>query len=191
MGTMFSFLGFQRRLKRLEEMADVNGDGIVTRRELEEYTVAKLNEKESEIEMLRARNVYLTEKIIRMKSKHKEEVSKWKRAYETSYLNTQKLIDERASTRDINSTTPVNSTISSQSIDKFVDELIADPNINIYLIPDTVEKTIYSNTLKMVFSLLQKTFNNVSVDIIGHEFKLKMQPTDTSSNSVEDQRSDQ
>ena len=187
---MFSFLGFQRRLKRLEEMADVNGDGIVTRRELEEYTVAKLNEKESEIAMLRARNVYLTEKITRMKSKHKEEVSKWKRAYETSYLNTQKLIDELASsTRDISSTpqSTVNSTISSQSIDKFVDELIDDPNINIYLIPDSVERTIYSNTLKMVFSLLQKTFNNVSVDIIGHEFKLKMQP----SNSAEDQRSDQ
>ena len=67
-------------------------------------------------------------------------------------------------------------TISTQSIDKFVDDLIADPNVNIYLIPDRVEKTMYTNTLKMFFSILQKTFNNISVDIIGHEFKMSVVP---------------
>ena len=66
--------------------------------------------------------------------------------------------------------------ISNDSIDDFVEKLLDDPNTNIYILPDSIERPLYSNLLKLMFHSLEKAVNSFKVDFIGHEMKVTFEP---------------
>lgn len=103
----------------------------------------------------------------------KERADKWERAYNDLHKRHEDYLESIAKESD----KPPTSVISTGAISRFVDELLADPNINIYYLPDTIEKPLYTNILKIVLSLVQKSLNHTNLDIIGHEFKMSMRPT--------------
>jgi hypothetical protein len=46
------------------------------------------------------------------------------------------------------------------------------------MLPDSIEKPLYTNTLKIILSIVQKMFNHTSLDIIGHQVTMQMEPTE-------------
>lgn len=64
--------------------------------------------------------------------------------------------------------------ISTEAIDHIVDELIADPDLKMEFVPDSIERKMYTNMLKVLLGVIQKTLDNASMEIIGHEFKIQM-----------------
>lgn len=170
MGNYFSQQ--EHRLQRLEQAIDSNGDGIVTKTELQGY----LKNRDSELAMLQTEKAVLQKQILKMEELHEialenseKETVKWHNAYVSLQEKFIKLEAEK------NTNKP--SVICNGAVDDFVDELLKDPNINIYLLPDSIERKVYSNTLKIILSTLQKMFNNTNLDIIGHQLKLSLQPT--------------
>lgn len=185
MGTFFSkrreLWCLQKRMDLIEEKADLNGDGVVTKKELKEYAAGELQLKDSEILNLRCELSRLQQEITELKEKKhnriikaEREADKWKDAYNELYKRQEELINN---IQDGKNKKDPNDMISNQAIEKFVDDMLADPNINIYLLPDSIEKPIYMNILKIMLSVLQKTFNHTNLDLIGHEFKIRMKPT--------------
>lgn len=175
MGNVFSNGNYNRildRVHRLEEGADLNRDGLVTKEELKEYSTRELKLRDTEILSLR-------EEILELREQKRGAVKKAKemsKAYDALYAGHEAYLEMIAKEKE-SGEKPATSVISSKAVDRFVDELLSDPNINIYLLPDSVEKPLYANTLKIILSILQKMFNNVNIDVIGHEFKMRMQPT--------------
>lgn len=167
----------QARIHKLEELADLNKDGLVTKEELQKYTAQELEMKDSEILMLRAEKERLEKDLIDQRAltllklkKARKETTTWKKAYNSLYKRQQNY--QQLQTNDV----PATGEISNQAIERFVNELLEDPNINIDLIPDAIERPLYANTLKVILSIVQKMFNNTNLDLIGHEVKIHMQP---------------
>lgn len=104
----------------------------------------------------------------------KAKSAKWEAAYAKLHQRHEDYLESIAKKADVAPT----SVISNGAISRFVDELLADPNINIYYMPDSIEKALYTNILKIVLSLVQKSLNHTNLDIIGHEFKMSMRPTE-------------
>jgi len=68
------------------------------------------------------------------------------------------------------------SNLNNQAIDDFVEELLNDPETNIYLLPDAIERPLYANLLKLMFHSLEKAVKSFKVDFIGHEIKIVFEP---------------
>ena len=66
--------------------------------------------------------------------------------------------------------------IDSVAVDSFIDKLLSDPNTNVYLIPDSVERLVYTNVLKLILHSLQKTLDSTHLDFLGHEIRLTLVP---------------
>jgi len=166
----------QERIHRLEEAADLNNDGLVTKEELQVYTANQLELKDSEIMVLRTEKARLMNdlaELARVKDKlvdtARAEAVKWKDAHDRLQRVLAQDLREASAERD--------TVISNQAIERFVEELLNDPNINIRVLPDGIERPLYANFLKITLSILQKLFNNSNIDLIGHEFKVQVQPT--------------
>lgn len=151
------------RLERIEREADLDGDGVVTKAELQKWSANELHAKDTEITFLRA-------ELAEARQKNKR--------WEGLYKKLHERYEELQGTVAKGEVRPANESISTTAVEAFVDELLEDPNINIYMLPDSVERPIYVNTLKMVLSMLQKTLNKTNLDIIGHQFKVVMEPSE-------------
>jgi molecular chaperone DnaK (HSP70) len=160
----------QDRLKRLEMMADLNKDGITSKEELAQYTSTELHLRDTEILTLKNDKLALQEQL----KKTKENLDKLQKAYDNLHNRHKVYVETVDKTTDINPIKPIR--ISETTIEKYVDDLLADPNINIYYMPDKIEKPIYMNTLKMLLSILQKSLNHINIDLIGHELKVVIEP---------------
>lgn len=66
--------------------------------------------------------------------------------------------------------------LNNDAIDDFVEELLNDPETNIYLLPDAIERPLYANLLKLMFHSLEKAVKSFKVDFIGHEIKIVFEP---------------
>lgn len=66
--------------------------------------------------------------------------------------------------------------VSDSSIDRFVDELLQDPEINMYLVPDTLESEIYTKVLRSVMKALEKSLANAEVSLFNHSIKFSLKP---------------
>jgi len=67
--------------------------------------------------------------------------------------------------------------INNVAIADFVEQMLADPNVNIYYLPDIAEKQLYTNVLKMFLNLIQKSAENLKIQFIGHELKISLVKT--------------
>jgi hypothetical protein len=68
-----------------------------------------------------------------------------------------------------------NKEISESNLDIFVETLLADPEINT-IIPDKLEKAFYRKILTVVMRLLEKTLNNIKIDIFNHRIVTRLEP---------------
>ncbi len=66
--------------------------------------------------------------------------------------------------------------ISETKIEEFIESVLKNENINIDYLPDVVEKQIYKNVLLLLFNLIDKSVDKLSIQFIGHEIKLVIQP---------------
>ena len=107
-----------------------------------------------------------------------------RKAYDDLFEKHSRLLEQiaRNNIMDVNK----QSSISGDAIQKFVDELLADPNVNIYGFPDKIESALYRNTIRMILGAMEKLFNNVSVDFIGHKITIVMEPTLPSTEDFSD-----
>jgi len=126
-----------------------DGDGIVTKKEMESYIKLCLREKD-------------------------EEVEKIQKAYDELYKKHTELLQQISEEKldDINK----HSNISDVAIQNFVDGLLADPNVNIYGFPDAIEAAVYRNVIRMVLGGVEDLFNKVSIDLMGHKITVVMEP---------------
>ena len=67
-------------------------------------------------------------------------------------------------------------TIDVGAIESLVDDLLADTSINIAWLPDSIEKTLYTTILLLIFTVLEVIAGSVEVTIIGHALKLSFGP---------------
>lgn len=130
---------------------DVNHDGVVTRKEMEAYVNTQLIEKDKQLNQLRD-------------------------AYDDLYAKHSKVLEQIA--KDNSMETVRQSNISGEAVQKFVEELLTDPNVNIYGFPDRIESAVYCNVIRMILGAMEKLFNNVSVEFIGHKITINMVPDD-------------
>ena len=72
-----------------------------------------------------------------------------------------------------------NNSISSDSISKFVDELLNNKEVNMSYVPDGVEKEIYKNLLVYGLNIMKEVISKSKVEVVGHEitFTIKTHPT--------------
>lgn len=66
--------------------------------------------------------------------------------------------------------------ISNSNIESFVDDVLADPSVNISLLPDAIERPLYTNLIKIVLNVLQKTLAGIKLDLVNHELSLEINP---------------
>lgn len=145
----------ERRLRALETQADLNNDGIVTRDEMETYMATQLKMREDE--------------LIRL-NHEKDEL---KKQYDELYKKHEEMLNEIREGRG--ELIPV-STVSNIAVEKFVEQLLADPNVNVYGLPDAVESAVYRNTIRLMLGAMEKVFENVQIEFIGHKINIVMQP---------------
>lgn len=64
---------------------------------------------------------------------------------------------------------------SMKKIDEIIDSFLMNENINLQLVPDTIERKIYRNVFIVAFGLLDELISNSSIKFLGHEIVMKMQ----------------
>ena len=64
--------------------------------------------------------------------------------------------------------------VPQEMVDKFVDEILADPNVNIDSIPDSIEREIYVNTVLLTLNIVYETVGSFhGMDMFGHVIELR------------------
>lgn len=146
-----------KRLERIEERADINQDGIVTRAEMENYLANQLKSREEE--------------LIELKNKFKKERAKYK-ALKTKFEKIQDgILSENAGIL----TLPI-STISKKRIQQYVDEVMETPEGNIDIIPDMIEKPLQVKKFKILLESIENLAKTASLDIAGHRIQMSIRP---------------
>lgn len=145
------------RLRLMEEHADVNNDGIVTREEMENYLAIQLQSREQEL--LDLRDEYNT-----MKQKYKSMRKKYQRLQEGVL----------AENPDI-STLPISS-ISKKHIAKYVDDLMDTDEGNLDMVPDFIERPIQIKKYKAMLEMIEHFARTASLKIANHEVMIAVKP---------------
>lgn len=145
------------KIEALEQrIADLNGDGIVTRQEMETYFSTQLKLREEELDKLRKENKSLEQS-------HSELLSRYEKLLKQ--VRKGKLPDISQESR-----------ISNTAIEDQIKQWLADPNINIKYIPDRAEMFMYKKSLTAFLAGLEKVFESLELDLLGHRIKVSMIP---------------
>ena len=75
-----------------------------------------------------------------------------------------------------NKSEPIHSIISDDKINEFVQTILNDPAMNIYLLPDSMEGLIYRNVIKLVLHAVSNLLNSSHIGLLGHELKIVILP---------------
>jgi hypothetical protein len=137
----------------MQKHADTNKDGVVSREEMETYMATQMQVREDELARL------------------KRELARVQSAYEA--LNV-KMVESR--TTESIKIDHFDSKVDDGAIDAFVQGILDDPNANIYGLPDVIERAMYKRAAKMTLMSLEKIFENLAFEIIGHKLQVIMRP---------------
>lgn len=149
-----------------EKQMDLNSDGKVTRSEMETYLNSIFDEK---LETLQTHQKKLESEMLQKLENENEKLRE-----ENIYLRNS---IQKFQTNQISNEKQM-SNVSEYQIESFVDDLLADPNTNIYGIPDFIEKKMYTKMLTLFLGSLEHTFENTGVYVCGHRVRLSIQPKD-------------
>ena len=144
------------RIQNLEESPDLNGDGIVTRQEMETYMATQIKLKEQEFSQLQ------------------EENEKLQQSYDALLSRYETLVDQVNLGKVENN--PQGSRVSNSAIEKQIKLWLADPNINIKYIPDRAELFMYKKSLTAFLGGLEKLFESLSLEVLGHRIQMTLVP---------------
>ena len=99
-------------------------------------------------------------------------------AYDELYRKHQVLLEERATRALPPSGSPLasKSHISDEAVDQFVTNLLQDPAVNIYGLPDRLEGAVYRNILKILLHSFVHASDTASLELLGHRVRLVVEP---------------
>lgn len=145
------------RLASMEEYADADGDGVVTREEMENYLAIQIQSRESD--------------IITLKEKYQAEKDKY-RALKKQFDDLKDGI--LAENPDI-ATLPI-STISKKRIQDYVDELMSTSEGNLDMVPDMIERPLKVKKYKTMLELIEQISRTTTFEIAGHKIQISISP---------------
>jgi hypothetical protein len=91
----------------------------------------------------------------------------------------QKLMDNISPENGMSLTHLSNSELrirSEKNIDKYISDILKNPETNISWLPDAVEKNLYKNIAVMLLNILETTVENSEIKLLGHRIKFVMDP---------------
>lgn len=65
---------------------------------------------------------------------------------------------------------------SEKNIDKYINEILSNPETNISWLPDIVERRLYKNIAVVLLNVVETTVENSEMTFLGHRIKLVMDP---------------
>jgi len=185
--------GLKQRLTDVERL-DRNQDGIVSKEEFELW----LSEQKKDIEKFKKQVEASSD------SKYQERLTQNERALNDTKLDLHRMKVENEALKSVNQSlekrlkdaeTPVvnlkshgssmigekqraklSNELSKKRINKLVDELLADPDVNIKYFPDGIERQIYRNVFTIMINLLDNLVDTTSVNFMGHKLVFDLQP---------------
>ena len=63
-----------------------------------------------------------------------------------------------------------------KSVQKLVNKILENDNINSPLIPDYIERKIYTNVFNIFIGLVKETIETTNISILNHNITLKLNP---------------
>ena len=66
--------------------------------------------------------------------------------------------------------------IAEDVIHKIVDRYLANNMINNTVIPDSIERQIYTNILRLAVGILKDTLEHTHIEVLGHKVKFVVEP---------------
>lgn len=162
----------------VDQHIDTNNDGILSKEEIYEYINSVVNTKNTEISAVVIEKNLLSEENAKLKA-HLQELQvsneKYRQNFDALNIKYDMLIDEIKENEDKALRV---SHISNSAIDDFVDSLLADPNINLKYVPDAIERKVYTESMKLFLSSIEKVFKNVGLELVGHKIHLSIEPNE-------------
>ena len=70
----------------------------------------------------------------------------------------------------------INVGVSTEQIKIYVERLLKDGKIDIRYVPDAVETALYNKVFEMLLEFLNKTAQENSISLLGHELKFFLVP---------------
>jgi hypothetical protein len=83
------------------------------------------------------------------------------------------------------------SEVSVLEVDNFVDKLLADPATNLGMVPDFIERPAQRTTLLFVLKAIAHAIDTSSVELLGHEIIMRMQPIREKCDELEEGEADE
>jgi len=163
MGGSISYFKSTSGINKMDSV-DLNGDGVITRSEFDQWLKTTYNQQTLEYQALLA-NRDVTINDLRKQINILSEANEQLRSVNNKSNKTRRV-----------ETLQTSSGISKEKINEFVDELLKDENINIKYLPDYVEKQLYRNIFTIAVGVLDKILNTTELNMIGHQIKLSIEP---------------
>lgn len=70
----------------------------------------------------------------------------------------------------------IGKTIDKSNIKEYVEEMLNNPEINIYGFPDAIERQIYTNTITLLLHILENALQNTEIHLFNHRIVFDIQP---------------
>jgi chromosome segregation ATPase len=173
----------QQQLDGLFARLDANHDNVVTQDEMEAWTqqhkraLGKLKQQKKDLqaeikeiqdafrESLSAKDLEIQrlQSELTLEKQHREQL-------ESQNRQLIRVMDEDDDFGLHNHV--AQSVISSTLISQYVDEILRNENINIDYLPDSVEKAIYKNVLRLLLLLIDKVGEKTTIDLFGHKLRV-------------------
>lgn len=67
-------------------------------------------------------------------------------------------------------------TVDIRAIESLIDELLKDNTINIAWLPDSIEKSLYTTILFLIFTVIEVIASSIEINLIGHALRLSFGP---------------
>jgi Ca2+-binding EF-hand superfamily protein len=145
----------QEKIQDIEQKADVDHDGVVTKEEMRTYMLSQLESRENEL--IDMKNELIRERTENDQIKEKYELLK------------AKYLEKHPSSIKV-------SKVDKKIVKRYVDDLLADPETNWKMVPDIIEKPMRVEEYEAMLKLLEKIFCSLTIDIAGHRVQGVISP---------------
>jgi len=101
-----------------------------------------------------------------------------------NYTETSKCEEKKET--DFSDTNPLwPSGVSPEMVNRYVDNILANPDINIASIPDSIERIIYVSTVRLTLNAIYEPLSALhGLKILGHHLKLERKQSDENSGNA-------
>ena len=190
----------KRRLADVENL-DRNGDGFVSRREMQEWLEKEKKEIEQFKTSIQANTIsqFHADSLLRERElndvkmkmlelqKQNDKLSAINDDLEVRLENSKKNLISKNLSKSMDSNNLIEnsdsvsekaklSDISKTRIADYVNKMLKDNAINSKLIPDYIERKIYTNVIGLVIGLIDNMVDNTSIRFMDHELKFDLRP---------------